>query len=146
MEHFTRFTAKYCPKTSQEQQEDIFTDNIWYLKYYLQTEQALNLLNCAINRGYYMAGGRYDISLRLLKNISWVRAANEWNIFSTREEKFRISKHNINTNEIQNHFTLIVFWCERRDLLWSHSNGDIFTCEDIKFSCESSPGISLVFI
>ena len=24
----------------------------------------------------------------------------------------------------------IVFWCERRDLLWSHSNGDIFTWED----------------
>ena len=34
---------------------------------YLQTEQALNLLNCAINRGYYMATGRYDISLRVLK-------------------------------------------------------------------------------
>ena len=29
-----------------------------------------------------------------------------------------------------NHFTEIVFWCERRDLLFSHSNGDIFTCED----------------
>ena len=28
----------------------------------------------------------------------------------------------------------------------SHSNGDIFTCEDIKFSRESSLGISLVFI
>ena len=52
----------------------------------------------------------------------------------------------INTNELPNHFALIVFWCERRDLLCSHSNGDIFTCEDIKFSCESSPGISLVFI
>ena len=25
--------------------------------------------------------------------------------------------------------------------LCSHSNGDIFTCEDIKFSRESSPGI-----
>ena len=25
---------------------------------------------------------------------------------------------------------LIVFWCERRDLLRSHSKGDIFTCED----------------
>ena len=29
-----------------------------------------------------------------------------------------------------NHFTYIVFWCERCDLLCSHSNGDIFTCED----------------
>ena len=36
----------------------------------------------------------------------------------------------INTTEIPNHFTSIVFWCERRDLLCSHSNGDIFTCED----------------
>ena len=39
----------------------------------------------------------------------------------------------INTNEIPNHFTLIVFWCERHDLLCSHSNGDIFTCEDNMF-------------
>ena len=46
-----------------------------------------------------------------------------------------------------NHFTLIVFWCERRDLLCRHSNGDIFTCEDnmlfslvkIKFPYKSSP-------
>ena len=43
------------------------------------------------------------------------------NIFSTRD---------INTNEIPNHFTLIVFWCERRDILCSHSKGDIFTCKD----------------
>ena len=35
-----------------------------------------------------------------------------------------------NTDEIPNHFTLIFFWCERRDLLCSHSNSDIFTCED----------------
>ena len=40
------------------------------------------------------------------------------------------SIYHINTNEIPNHFTLIVFWCKRRDLLCSHSNGDIFTCED----------------
>ena len=36
----------------------------------------------------------------------------------------------MNTNELPNHFPLIVFWCERCDLLCSHSNGDIFTCED----------------
>ena len=36
----------------------------------------------------------------------------------------------INTNEIPNHFTWIVFWYERGDLFRSHSNGDIFTCED----------------
>ena len=36
----------------------------------------------------------------------------------------------INTNEIPNHSTLIVFWCERSDVLCSHSKGDVFTCED----------------
>ena len=54
--------------------------------------------------------------------------------------------HYINNNEIPNHFTLIVLWCERRDLLCSYSNGDIFPYEDSKFSRESSPGISLLFI
>ena len=40
-------------------------------------------------------------------------------------------RYEINTNEVPNHFTLIVFfWCERRDLLCSHNKGDIFTCED----------------
>ena len=34
----------------------------------------------------YMAAQRYDISLRVLKNISRVK------YFSTREEEFRISK------------------------------------------------------
>ena len=58
-----------------------------------------------------MAAQRYEISLRVLKNISRVSA----------------SMYYINTNEIPNHFTLIVFWCERRDLLCSHSKGDIFT-------------------
>ena len=75
------------------------------------------------NRGYYMATRRYEISLPLVKNISLVRCAHSWNIFSTGEEKFCISKR-------PNHSTLIVFWCERRDLLCSHSKGDIFTCED----------------
>ena len=28
------------------------------------------------------------------------------------------------------YFTLIVFCCERCDLLCSHSNGDLFTCDD----------------
>ena len=38
-----------------------------------------------------MAVRRYEISLRVLKNISRASAANDRNIFSTREEKFRIS-------------------------------------------------------
>ena len=40
----------------------------------------------------------------------------------------------INTNEIPNHFTLTVFWCERRYLFVAmHSIGDIFTCVDNLF-------------
>ena len=58
--------------------------------------------------------------------------------FNTRREilylqaamKCSIKFYYINTSEIPNHFTLIVFWCERCDLLCSHSKGDIFTCED----------------
>ena len=71
------------------------------------------------------------------KNVSFVHCAHSWHYFSTLEEKFCICKrpcngllYYINTNEIPNHFTLIAFWCERRDLLCSYSNGDIFTCED----------------
>ena len=93
------------------------------------------LFFCCLYRGYYMAARGYEISLRVVKNMSRVSAANKWNIFLTREEIFRISKR-----------PEIVFWSERWSLLWSHSKGDIFTCEDIKFSRESSLGISLVFI
>ena len=35
-----------------------------------------------INRGYYMATRRYEISLRVLKNISQVSTVNEWNILN----------------------------------------------------------------
>ena len=45
-----------------------------------------------INGGYYMATRRYEISLWVLKNILLVSAANEWMIFSTLKEKFRIQK------------------------------------------------------
>ena len=62
-----------------------------------------------------MAAWRNEISLLMLKK------------YFTRS---RSSIYYINTNELPNHFTLIVFWCERRYLLCSHSNGDIFTCED----------------
>ena len=46
------------------------------------------------------------------------------------QEAMQCSIYHINTNKIPNHFTLTVFWCERRDLLCSHSKGDIFTCAD----------------
>ena len=54
--------------------------------------------------------------------------------FSTQEEisclqaAMECSIYYINTNEIPNHFT---FRCERQDLLCNHSNGDLFTCEDV---------------
>ena len=47
-------------------------------------------------RGYYMAKRRYEISLQVLKNISQVSTVNKQNIFSTREEKFRISNQPCN--------------------------------------------------
>ena len=52
--------------------------------------------------------------------------------FNTRTILFlSFSKHFISFhNEIPNHSTITVFWCERRDLLCRLSNGDIFTCED----------------
>ena len=58
-----------------------------------------------------MAARRYEISLRVLK--CWV---------------FYLSyKHQWKTKPF--HFNSFFSWCERRDL-WSHSNGDILTCED----------------
>ena len=63
-------------------------------------------------REYYTATRRFDISLRVLKNILRVSAANEWNIFfNTRREishlqaTMKCSIYYINTNEIPNHFT-----------------------------------------
>ena len=121
-------------------------------------------LNSGMNRGYYMymAARRYEVSLWELKNISWVSAASMLNIFQLKKRNvISLSGHAmfcllyINTNEIPNLVTFMVFCCERCNLLCSHSNGDlfsceddivIFTCEDIIFSCKSSPGISLVFI
>ena len=51
-----------------------------------------------INRGYYMVARGYKISLRVY--ISRVSQANEWNIFSTWEEKFRTSKRPCNVLSI----------------------------------------------
>ena len=40
---------------------------------------------------------------------------------------YLLYKHQWNTKP---HFTLIAFYCERCNLSCSHSNGDLFTCED----------------
>ena len=76
-------------------------------------------------------------TLRVLKIFhSFAALTREIFFFNKRRETSYLqaamlcSIYYINTNELPNHFTLIVFWCERRDLLCSHSNGDIFTRED----------------
>ena len=87
------------------------------------------------------------------KGIQWVvlSALSPKKFEKMAREATDICSRAVNTSEIPNHFTLIVFWCEMCDLLRDllsvakHSKGDIFTREDIKFSRESSPGISLVF-
>ena len=38
---FYSFHGEYCLKTSQEQQEDILTDNIWYLEYICRPSKPL---------------------------------------------------------------------------------------------------------
>ena len=81
-----------------------------------------------------MAAWRYEISLRVLKNIARVSCAHSCNIFQHERRNFVspighviCSFIDVSTNEIQNHFT---FRCERRNILCNHSNGDLFTCED----------------
>ena len=101
----------------------------------------------------YMAARRCETFLRVLKNISLVRCAHQWNIFfNTRAEISYLqatmwcSIYYINTNEIPNHFTWIVFWSERCGLSWSHSN--VFS--HVKISSFRAKAqlvyISLVFI
>ena len=43
------------------------------------------------HREYYMAARRYEISLQVLRNISQVSAANEWNIFFQHEKRNLVS-------------------------------------------------------
>ena len=53
------------------------------------------------NRGYYMAARRYEISLRVLKNIS----LNTRREISYLQAALECSIYYVNTNEILNHFT-----------------------------------------
>ena len=98
-----------------------------------------------------MTAQKYEISPKELKNFPWVSAANKWNIFELEKRKFVspsshgmfyiLYKHQWNTKPF--HFNF--FWCKRCNVLCSHSNSDLFTCEDIMFLRKSSPGISLAF-
>ena len=80
MEHFTRFTAKYCLKTSQEQQEDISTDNIWSLEYICGPEQALNLLNCVIKMHYRhdLTSTEVTVPLKSKLTVTYVSILKTW--------------------------------------------------------------------
>ena len=49
---------------------------------WLQKIAKNNRYHSVINRGHYMATQRYEISLRVLKNISQVSTVNEWNILN----------------------------------------------------------------
>ena len=49
---------------------------------WLQKISKNNRYHSVINRGYYMATRRYEIVLRVLKNISKVSKVNEWNILN----------------------------------------------------------------
>ena len=77
-------------------------------------------------RENYMAARRYEISLQVyveeyFKSERSARAK----YFSIREEKFRI----FNPKPLH-------FRCrESRHLLCSHSNGDLYTCEDTCITC-----------
>ena len=70
------------------------------------------LFFCCLYRGYSMAARGYEISLRVWKNISRVSAANKWNIFLTREEKFLISKRPCNV-------LFIIWWWNTKPFYWN---------------------------
>ena len=119
-------------------------------KPWTEEEQELfeqGLVMTIIYRGYYMAARRYEISLRVLTNISRVSAANEWNIFQHEKRNFvspsghvmfyLLYKHQWNAKP----FNFNILLLRRRDVSCSHSNRVIFTCEDnmlfsrVKISC-----------
>ena len=66
---------------------------------------------------HYIAAWRYEISLRVLKNISRVSAANEWDIFSTLEEKFV---------SLCGHLISSISYDVRRLMIWATHNHTLF--------------------
>ena len=110
-----------------------FSSRFTYSCYAFRKYSSSLLIFVVINTGCYIAARSYEISLQVLTNISQVSAANDWNIFSTREEKFRSSKWPCNVLFIiqtpMKYQTISLFKIvnnrERRNLLCSHSNGDI---------------------
>ena len=96
----------------------------------------------------WRCGDKKKISLWVLKNISRVSAANELNIFAHKKRNFVSPSSHVMSHLLYKHqWNTKPFYscCSRRDLLCNHSNGDLFTREDIIFLHKSSPSISLVF-
>ena len=84
-------TPRKTPRTFQSRitlQGKLFTNKTFFARFvFLVARLIFQAWHCwSVNRGYYKAARRYEISLRVLKNI----------VFSTREEKFRISKRPCN--------------------------------------------------
>ena len=89
-----------------------------------------------------MAARRYEISLR---------CAHSGNIFQHEKRNFvSPSEHVIFCLLYKYHSAIVSTLTKaplrKRESLGNHNNGDLFTCEDLKFSRERFPGISLVFI
>ena len=73
-------------------------------------------------RGYYMAARRYEISLLVLKNISRVSAANEWNIFFINAVTLKIKVHLsplVTIIHLSYHSALFSFFCYLTNALFS---------------------------
>lgn len=62
-------------------------------------------ISVALYRGYYTAARRYEISLRVSKNISRMRAVNEKRNFLSPSDRVMFFSDYMNTNEITNHLT-----------------------------------------
>ena len=75
------------------------------------SSKGLNSLSfiLVLNRGYYMATRRYEISFQVLKNISQKSAAKEWNIFNTRRQILLFSHVKISCFRTKAH--LVFHWC-----------------------------------
>ena len=83
-----------------------------------------------IHREYYMAARRYEISLRVFQHKKFRTIFLKWLFFAVKGLFYCVATATVIFSRVN---TLTVVTC-------------IFTCEDIMISCESSNGISLVFI
>ena len=83
-----------------------------------------------IHREYYMAARRYEISLRVFQHKKFRTIFLKWLFLAVKGLFYCVATATVIFSRVN---TLTVVTC-------------IFKCEDIMISCESSNGISLVFI